>query len=312
MITRIAVFGAGGVGAYFGGRLGEAGHDVTFIARGNHLQKILESGLRVDSIEGDFVVKPAKASDDPESVGEVDVVLLGVKAWQVNEAAEAMRPLIGHNTFVVPLQNGVEAPAQLARVLGDQHVVGGLCGLITYIVEPGHVRHAGGEAFIKFGELDNRESERVVALRDLFAAARGVRVEIPADIEAALWHKFLFVTGWGAVGAVTRAEAGPLRRLPETREMIRRNIEEMYNVAVARGVALRPEIIDKTMAAVDGLPENATASMQRDIMEGRPSELEQQTGAVVRLGLEAGVATPLNRFIFHSLAPMERAARGLD
>ncbi|HEX9583024.1 MAG TPA: 2-dehydropantoate 2-reductase N-terminal domain-containing protein, partial [Gammaproteobacteria bacterium] len=124
---KIAVFGTGGVGAYFGGRLAQAGNDVTFIARGDHLQKIQESGLKVDSIEGDFLIRPASATDDPASAGQVDVVLLGVKAWQVTEAAEAMRPMIGAQTFVVPMQNGVEAPAQLAAVLGDEHVVGGLC-----------------------------------------------------------------------------------------------------------------------------------------------------------------------------------------
>ena len=309
---KIAVFGTGGVGAYFGGRLAQAGNDVTFIARGDHLQKIQESGLKVDSIEGDFLIRPASATDDPASAGQVNVVLLGVKAWQVTGAAEAMRPMIGAQTFVVPLQNGVEAPAQLAAVLGDEHVVGGLCGLMAYLVGPGHVRHAGIEPMIKFGELDNRESKRVEALRDLFSAAKGVRVEVPADIEAALWQKFLFVHGWGAVGAVTRAPVGVLRALAETRQMIRLTIEEMYRVAVARGVALSPEIIDKTMALVDGLPESGTASMQRDIMDSRPSELDMQTGAVVRLGEAAGVDTPLNRFIYHSLLPAERGARGLD
>ena len=306
---KIAVFGTGGVGAYYGGRLAEAGNDVTFIARGEHLETILDSGLKVDSLEGDFLINPASATDDPAALGEVDVVLLGVKAWQVKQAAESMRPMVGERTFIVPLQNGVEAHVQLAAVLGVEHVVGGLCGLITYIVGPGHVRHAGGEPFIKFGELDNRQSERISALEALFSAAKGVRVEVPADIEAALWHKFLVVTGWGAVGAVTRAPVGVLRKLPESRQMIRQCITEMYQVAVARGVALRPEIIDKTMEAVDGLPENGTASMQRDIMDGRPSELEQQTGAVVRLGDEAGIDIPLNRYIYTSLLPMERMAR---
>ena len=205
---KIGVFGTGGVGAYFGGRLAEAGNDVTFIARGPHLESIRKNGLKVDSIEGDFVVKPANATDDPVSAGEMDVVLLGVKAWQVPEAAEAMRPMIGAQTFVVPLENGVEAPEQLAAVLGGDHVVGGLCGLIAYIAEPGHVCHAGIKPIIKFGELDNRPSQRVNALRDLFSAVKGVDVEVPADIQVALWNKFLFVHSWGAVGAVARVPVG--------------------------------------------------------------------------------------------------------
>lgn len=161
---RIAVFGTGAVGGYFGGRLAQAGEDVVFIARGEHLRAMLMHGLQVDSIKGDFLVKPVHVTDDPTEAGKVDVVLVGVKAWQVPEAAEAMRPLVGPGTFVLPLQNGLEAPAQLAAVLGNQHVLGGLCGLFCYVVGPGHIRHAGTEPFVKFGEMDDHPSERVKRL----------------------------------------------------------------------------------------------------------------------------------------------------
>ena len=307
---RIAIFGAGGVGGYFGGRLAQAGEDVVFIARGEHLQALRAHGLRVDSIKGHFVVQPVQATDDPTQVGLVDVILVGVKAWLVPEAAQAMRPMVGPQTFVVPLQNGVEAPSQLAAALGHEHVLGGLCGLITFIVEPGHICHAGADPFIRFGELDNRPSERVERLRQAFDRAEGLTVEIPPDIQAAMWQKFMFVTAWSGVGAVTRAPIGVFRSQPGTRQMLEQTMWEIYNVAQARNIALPKNIISKMMEFLDSLPPEGTASMQRDIMNGRASELEVQNGAVVRLSLEVGVETPVNAFIYHSLLPMEMRARG--
>jgi 2-dehydropantoate 2-reductase len=307
---RIAVFGTGAVGGYFGGRLAQAGEDVVFIARGEHLQALRTQGLRVDSLKGDFLVQPVQATDDPARVGVVDVVLVGVKAWQVPEAAQAMRPLVEPETFVVPLQNGVEAPAQLAAVLGPRHVLGGLCKIISFIVGPGHIRHAGAEPYVAFGELDNRPSERAERLRQAFTRAAGVTVEIPPDIQAAIWEKFLFIASFSGVGAVARAPAGVLRSLPETRQMLEEAMHEILAVAQARGIALAEDAISRGMAFVDSLPPGGTTSMQRDITEGRPSELASQNGAVVRLGQEVGVATPLHAFMYNSLLPLELRARG--
>jgi len=306
---RIAVFGTGAVGGYFGGRLVQSGEDVVFIARGEHLKALHTKGLRVDSIKGDFLVKPVHVTDDPAEAGKVDVVLVGVKAWQVLEAAQAMRPLVGPETFVVPLQNGVEASSQLAAVLGSQHVLGGLAKIISLIVGPGHVRHAGAEPYVAFGELDNRVSERGERLRQAFVRA-GVRVEIPPDIQAALWDKFLFVVSLGGVGAVTRAPIGVMRSVPETRQILGQAMREIFNVARAREIVLPEDVIDKTMAFVDGLPPGGTTSLQRDIIEGKPSELDAWNGAVVRLGQEVRVITPLHSFIYHSLLPLELRARG--
>ena len=161
---RIAVFGTGGVGGYFGGRLAQTGNvEIIFIARGAQLQALREHGLSVESLEGDFMVQPVQATDDTTQVGPVDVILVAVKAWQVTEAARALQPLVGPNTVVVPLQNGVEAPARLAGVLGDRHVLGGFCRIVSYISEPGRICQAGGDPYIAFGELDNRPSKRVEA-----------------------------------------------------------------------------------------------------------------------------------------------------
>jgi len=306
---RIAVFGVGGVGGYFGGRLAQAGEDVVFIARGAHLQALQTHGLRVESVLGDFVVQPVQATDDPTHVGVVDVVLVGVKAWQVSEVAEAMRPLVGPTTCVVPLQNGVEAPGQLAAVLGASHVVGGLCGLFSFVVAPGHIRHAAAEPFVEFGELDNRPSARLDHLRHAFVRA-GVTAEIPSDIQCELWMKFLFITPFSGLGTLTRVPVGIWRSVPETRRMSEQAMDEVLAVAHAREIALPADALSTVMAQLDSAPPEAMPSMQRDVMAGRPSELDTQIGAVVRLGQEVRVATPLHAFIYGSLLPLELRARG--
>ncbi len=308
---RIAVFGTGAVGGYFGGRLAQAGEDVVFVARGERLQALRGQGLRVDSLvsKSDFVVRPVQATDDPAQVGTVDAVLVGVKAWQVTDAAQAMHPLVGPETFLLPLQNGVEAPNQLAAVLGSEHVLGGLCRIVSFVVEPGHIRHAGLEPYVALGELDNRSSERTERLREVFVRA-GVRAEIPPDIQVAMWEKFLFIASFSGIGAVTRAPAGVLRSLPEMRQMLEQAMREVLAVARAREIALPEETISRAITLIDSLPPGGTASMQRDVMDGRPSELESQNGAVMRLGQEVGVATPLHAFIYHSLLPLELRARG--
>jgi 2-dehydropantoate 2-reductase len=306
---RVAIFGTGGAGGYFGGQLARAAEDVTFIARGENLQALREHGLRVESVKGDFEVRPVRATDDPSEVGEVDVVIVGVKAWQVPEAAQAMRPLIGPGSYVLPLQNGVEASAQVAAVLGPDRVLGGLARIFSFVVEQGHIRHVGGPASVEFGELDNRPSERTGRLHEVFARA-GVTAEISKDIRVSLWEKFMFITPFGGVGAVTRAPIGTLRDLPETRGMLEQGMREVFEVARAKEIPVADDAVTRTMAFVDSQPPVGTASMQRDIVAGRPSELEAWNGAVVRLGRRAGVATPLHAFLYHSLLPLELRARG--
>jgi len=309
VFMRIAIFGAGSVGGYFGGRLAQAGEDVVFIARGEHLNAMLEHGLRVDSINGNFVVPSVQATDDPSTIGTVDMILVGVKAWQVSEAAEAIWPMIGPETFVLPLQNGLEAPTKLSEVIGELHVLGGLCGLFCYVAGPGHIVHGGTDPFVKFGELDNSRSQRVEQLLEIFKRA-GVNAEIPADIQVAMWMKFLTITAWSGLGAVTRAPAGIWRSLPETRRMAEQSLQEIIAVAAAYDIALPENTLEMTMAIYDSLVPQSTASLQRDVMQGRPSELEAQIGAVVRFGQKADVPTPWHSFIYNSLLPMELRARG--
>lgn len=306
---RIAVFGAGGAGGYFGARLARAGEEVVWIARGQHLEALRTRGLRVESIDGDFTLGPVEASDDPGQFRPVDAVLLGVKAWQVTDAARAMRPLIAEGTCVVPLQNGVEASDELRAVLGDRPVLGGVAKVFSFLVGPGHLRRPGGPATVVLGELDNRPSERVRRLAECLRGA-GLGADIPADIEVALWEKFLFVASGGGLGAVTRAPIGIVRSVPETRALLEAAMEEIRAVARARGVGLPDDVVPRTMAFVDTLPAAGTASLQRDLAAGRPSELEWWSGAVARLGAEAGVATPIHAFVYWSMLPTELRARG--
>jgi 2-dehydropantoate 2-reductase len=306
---RIAVYGTGGVGAYFGARLAEVGNEVTFVARGAHLEAIRANGLRVDSVLGDMLVKPARAFDSADDVGPVDVVLLGVKTWQVADVAPRLKPLLGHDTVVVPLQNGVETADVLVEQLGARYVAGGVCSGFCFIVEPGHVRHIGGVTFIKFGELDRRRTDRVEALRAEFAKAK-VDASVPEDIHVALWEKLMLVVPFGGIGAVSRAPVGVIAKTPETRTLLVAGMREVEAVARARGVALPRDAFDRVLALLDATTPAGTSSLQRDIAAGKPSELDAWTGAVVRLGVRHGVPTPVHSFLYGALLPLERRARG--
>ena len=302
---RIVVFGTGGVGGYFGGRLAQAGEDVTFIARGEHLRAIKASGLRVDSSSGDFIVYPAKATDDVSEVGETDLVILGVKAWQVPEAARSIKPLVGPITTVVPMQNGVDAVPQLVDELGSDRVIGGLCRIVSFVVAPGHIRHAGFTPSIIIGEPDNKRSDRITRIEQVFKHA-GLDTTIAADIQVALWTKFLFIASFSGVGAVANAPAGVLRSDSKWRSQMLSAMQEIHTLAHARGVELPSDSVDKVMAAIDGLPDDATSSMHRDIAAGKPSELDSQNGAVVRMAREAGVEVPTHTLIYETLKRLER------
>lgn len=306
---RIGIFGTGGAGGHFGARLARAGEDVVFVARGAHLEAIRREGLAVETPEGEILVRPAIATDDPAVAGPVDAILLGVKTWQVEGAAGAMAPMIGAHTFVVPLQNGVEAAGQLTAALGPERVVGGLCATFSFLTAPGRIRSVGQVNLIRLGELDRRPSGRTERLRRVFESA-GLGASIPPDIHLALWQKFLMVVSFGGVGAVTRAPIGATRSQPETRRMLEQCMREIIAVGKARGIPFPGASVAEAMAFLDALAPDGTSSLQRDLAEGKPSELEAWNGAVVRFGRETGVPTPVHEFIYRRLLPLERRARG--
>ena len=306
---KVAVYGVGGVGGYFGAVLARAGNPVSLIARGQHLHTIREHGLHIQTPKEDFTVTPVKASDNSADIGPVDIVIVGVKAWQVPDAARAMRPLIGANTRVVPLQNGVEAVEQLAQALGREHVLGGLCRVIASIAGPGSIKIGGMEPTVVLGELDGSElSGNAKALLEAFRAA-SVNVQAAADIQAALWDKWLFIAAVSGVGAVARATVGEVRESGPTRALLQQMMEEVAAVGRKRGVRQAGDIVARTMSFIDAMPKEGTASMQRDVADGRPSELEAIIGSLVRFGKAAGVPTPAAEFVYASLLPQEKRAR---
>lgn len=305
---RVAVVGAGGVGGYFGGRLAKAGIDTTFLVRGATLEAMRTRGLRVESTVGDFDLADVNATDDPAQLGEVDAILMTVKAWQIPDAAARLAPMIGGDTIVVPLENGIDAPEILAGILGAEHVVGGLCGIVSFAAEPGHIRHTAVEPFVMLGELDNRPSARAQRLCEAFAVA-GVKCDIPPDIHRSMWSKFLFIAPLSAIGALTRLPVGVWRSIPETRALAERALAETVSVAQARGIDLGDDAIARTIERYDALEPSSTSSLQRDVIEGKPSELDAQIGAVVRLARERGVQVPVCEVLYHCLLPQERVAR---
>ncbi len=307
---RIAVVGVGAVGGYFGGRLAESGHDVVFVARGKTLDRLRNDGLQVASGHGDFSIAKPQVVGDPSETGPVEIILLAVKAPQIREAGRSLAPLVGPDTAVIPLENGVEAPSLLAEILGPKHILGGLCRIFSTRVAPARIRHDGLEPTLLFGELGRENTDRVHRIRAALESTKGMTVTTPDNVETALWEKFLFVAPLGGVGALVREPADVLRAVPETRAILRSAMDEILAVGQKRNIAIGPDAAERAMRLVDALPRDATASMQRDIIEGRPSELEYQTGTVVRYGQESAVPTPVNSTVYGALLPSELRATG--
>jgi 2-dehydropantoate 2-reductase len=308
---RIAVIGAGGVGGVFGGLLAHAGNDVSFVARGEHLAAIRAGGLRVHGPWGTHTVR-VQVADVPSGLAggaPFDAILVCVKAGQVIEVAPRLRPLVGPDTVVVPLQNGVEAAARLAGALGEGPVAGGLCHVIAWREGPGEVRTTGTTMQITVGEMAGGGSPRLERLAAAIRAS-GAGAVVAEDVVAAAWEKFLFIEPFSSVGAATRAPLGVMRAEPRTRALLVAVAEEVAAVARALGVRIAPDAVARTVARYDELPPATTSSMQRDVVAGRPSEIEEQTGALVRIAGEVGVSVPAHDLLLAILLPQEAAARG--
>jgi 2-dehydropantoate 2-reductase len=304
---KITIIGAGGVGGYFGAKLAKAGNDVTFIARGAHLAAMQQNGLVVKSIDGDFEVKNFTATDRISEVGATDLIMLGVKAWQIKEIRNELKTLIHADTIVLPLQNGVLAGDELQETIDKRYILGGLCRIISKIESPGVINHFGVPPAIVFGELDQSNSPRLQKLKQLFDAA-GIGSNISFDVQADVWKKFISICVSGLL-AVTRSTYGELRELHETRQMMVDLMNEIYALSQRVGVHIEPGFVNKTISYIDTLAYDATASLTRDVWEGKPSEIEYQNGTVVRLAEKYGIETPVNRFVYNCILPMELRAR---
>lgn len=305
---KIVVYGIGGVGGYFGGKLANAGYNTTFIARGNHLKAIKENGLFVKSIYGDFHTAPSYATSDISEIKDPDLVILAIKTWQVEEIAQLLKPVIHNETIILPLQNGVNTPQKLLQTLPAQNILAGLCKIISFIEAPGKIWHKAFHPQVIFGELNNRKTARVQNLKNMFDNA-GFDNFIPENIQLAQWQKFLFIATISGIGALTRMDIGISRTDKGVRNLMEQTAQEIKTLANAKGIPLTNKDIQNTFTAIDKQAPNTTASMQRDIMEGRPSELEDFNGYIVRESEALGIAAPVNSFIYTCLNPMEKMAR---
>jgi 2-dehydropantoate 2-reductase len=310
---KVAVVGAGGVGGYFGARLAAAGTAVHFIARGAQLAALQERGLEVASIHGDLRLDTVEATGKPADVGPCDVVLFCVKAYDTDAAAaDHLPPLVGADTVVVSLQNGIDNAERIARVAGAEHVVGGLAFIIASLRAPGHVVHSGGPAKLVVGELDGSASTRVGRLVGLCEEA-GIAAEATTRIREALWDKFAFICAQAGVTAAARLPIGDIRAVPEAWALFRRLVGEVYAVARAEGVDVAEGAVDERVAFAEGLEPASFSSLHDDLVAGRRMELDALHGTVVRLARRRGVAVPMHEAVYAVLAPWaarnERAQR---
>lgn len=308
---NIVIYGTGGVGGYFGARLAEAGNNVTFIARGKHLEAIQKNGLQLKSVNGDYLVNPANATANIAEVENIDLILVCVKTWQVKEVAEIIKPVLNANTTVISLLNGCENAEVLSSVIDKKHVLGGLCKVVSFVEDYGVINHVAYEPTIVFGELNNEKTARVLQLEKVLNKAK-ITNKLAEDIQKEIWTKYLYITTVSALGALTRATHGEMLASPYIKNMMLKAAEEIYAIAKAKGVSLPENIIAKQFEIIESLPYETTASLQRDIMEGKPSELEAQNGTIVRLGKELGVPTPTNDLIYYALLPQENRARSVN
>ena len=293
--------GTGAIGGYVGARLAAAGADVTFIARGAHLAAIRTAGLRVSSPLGDVHVTPASATEDPAAVGPVDIVLLGIKLYDVEVAAEAIAPMVGDHTAVICVQNGVDATAIVARLYGEARVVGGTVMINAEIVSPGVIKH-NAMKLVTLGELDGRQSarlERFVAL----ANTAGIETRLSRDIRLEIWRKFLLMAPMAAISAMTRLPLARIREHEETWRLAGQGMREVVAVANSVGVGLTDADVERTLAFVRGMVPTWKASLTVDLEQGRRLEIEWLSGAVCRLGEAAKIETPFHRVALGALKP---------
>lgn len=300
--------GSGAVGGYYGGSLARAGHDVTFIARGAHLAALRTNGLKVNSVHGDFTISPVQATDIPAEVGPVDLVLVCVKTPDTDQAAQAIKPMVGPDTTVMSLQNGIDAAERIGAVVGMKHIVGGATWLSSAIETPGVIRQISQFRRIVLGELDGRITPRVQALFEVLKST-GATVELSDNIVKVLWTKFMFIASISGIGSLTRLGIGDYRAVPETRALLVSLMREVEAVARANGITLDTDAIEQILVLIDNAAPTIKPSMQLDVEAGRRSELESMIGIICRKGRELGVPTPITDIVYAALLPGELKAR---
>lgn len=303
---NIAVMGTGGLGGFIGGILARNGLNVSFIARGQHLEAILQSGLRVESPSGNFMIKPANATADPAKVGEVDLILFCVKTYDVLEAIKLMKPMLGSQTLILPVLNGVEHIEQMRGQLGADHVLGGLAMIGSNIVEPGLIRHYALNS-LEFGEIDSGISDRCMNIQ-LALANDILDIKAVPNVLERMWWKFAGICGAG-VFTVMRARKELVWDFPETRDLIRSALNEVVAVAHAKGIVLPSSVVEEMLEVAESMPPQYKPSILVDLEKGNRLEIEALNGALSRFGRQVGVATPVNDFIYACLRPHASGSR---
>lgn len=298
---RIGIVGAGGVGGYFGARLAQAGSDVGFLARGQHLAAIRRHGLRIEHGAQSFHVRDLHATANPAELGQVDVVLLCVKLWDTDTVLKQIHSMVGPNTTVASLQNGVLKDSVLQAALNPAQVVGAVTYVASTISRPGVIVRTGPLERLIFGEFDGRRTARIEALLDICMVA-GIDGQASEDIRRETWEKFVFLVGLSSTTATISQPIGPIRSNRQTRAFLLDLMREVVAVAIAHGVALSSDCAEKRLKLLDGVAAETTSSMARDLAQGKRLELPWLSGAVVNLGKEVGVDTPLNRAVTDILA----------
>ena len=299
---RMAVMAAGAVGGYFGGRMAVAGHDVTFIARGAHRDAIRRDGLRIESALGDLHLKDLNVTDDPKRVGPVDVVLFAVKLWDTETAGEQTRPLVGSNTRVITLQNGVDSVERLAPILGDDVTIGGATYIVTTIAKPGVIRHTGARAEVRCGRLDRRPDAVLAGYVQQMKAAN-IEITLTDHMLLDIWKKFVLLSGTSGITASTRQPLGVVRDDEDMRAFFYRLMHETIGVGRAAGVEFPPDFAAELDRWVASFPPTMKASMANDLDAGRRLELDWLAGKVVALGRKYGIATPGHEAVYAILKP---------
>jgi len=299
---RVTVMGTGGTGGYFGGLLARAGEDVTFVARGAHLDAIRKSGLTVRSrLIGSFTV-PARATDDPGEAGPADLILFCVKAYDTERAAASLGSAVGADTVILPVQNGIDSAERIGRIVGRHHVIAGLAGVSSVIAAPGVIEHRAGPDLIQLGELDGQSSPRTSRIAETLGRA-GMKTQIRTDIRVALWEKFVLICGLSGLTALTRLPIGAVLACPETRALLRQVMEETAAVGRTEAPALAAPIVDDLLKFFAAADPAIRGSLYYDLAAGRRLEIETLNGTVVRIGRERGIPTPANFAVYGSLKP---------
>ena len=306
---RIAAMAAGAVGGYFGARMAAAGHDVFFIARGSNLEAIRKNGLKIESVHGDLDLPKPNATDDPATVGPVDVVMFAVKLWDTEKAAELAKPLVGPNTRIITLQNGVDSVERVGPILGREQVVGGVAYIATVIAEPGIIKHTSKFASMRFGRADRKPDSVLQAFADAGKAAR-TDLDVSKDIQLERWQKFIFLTAMAGTTASRLSAIGPVIATEDGRNLFRALMEEARAVGKAKGVDVGSDYIEQRMDfVINKVEPGMKASMAHDLVRGNRLELDWLNGKVAALGKELNVPTPVSDGVVAKLSSHRMGAK---